>query len=80
MVTHDPLEALRLGNRVIVLRAPDKKGAGRAAVTVDADFAPDGPTPRSLSDGALAQVQAELMDRLAAAQDVLPDAVTEGAA
>ena len=65
LVTHDPLEALRLGNRVHVM-------TGRPARIGDA-IAPDGPTPRPASDPGLVTLQAKLLAQLA-------DAAREAAA
>lgn len=61
LVTHDPLEALRLGHRVRVM-------AGRPA-ELDSGLVPPGPPPRDLGDPALLALQAELMTRLAQARD-----------
>lgn len=57
LITHDPLEALRLGDRVLVL-------AGRPAQLVEV-AAPEGHRPRDLSDRNLLAQQAELLERLA---------------
>ena len=65
LVTHDPLEALRLGNRVHVM-------TGRPARIGDA-IALDGPTPRPASDPGLVTLQAILLAQLA-------DAAREAAA
>ncbi|MDX1541888.1 MAG: ABC transporter ATP-binding protein [Geminicoccaceae bacterium] len=62
LVTHDPLEALRLGHRVMVM-------AGRPA-TVDDVPPPRGEPPRDLADPALLALQGELLARLAAADDL----------
>lgn len=59
LVTHDPLEALRLGHRIHVM-------AGRPA-TLDAPLEPAGNPPRPAGDPALLGQQAMLLDRLAAA-------------
>jgi len=59
LVTHDPLEALRLGHRIHVM-------AGRPARLDDA-LVPPGPPPRDPADPALLALQGELLDRLAAA-------------
>ncbi len=58
LVTHDPLEALRLGDRVLVL-------GGRPARVV-ASLAPPGPPPRDATDAPLLHLQGELLERLAA--------------
>lgn len=67
LVTHDPLEALRLGDAVHVM-------AGRPAV-LDAPLEPEGAAPRDVADPALLRHQAELLARLRAA-----DAAMEGVA
>ena len=59
LVTHDPLEALRLGDRIHVM-------SGRPA-GLDEALTPDGPTPRDPADTALLALQAELLGRLTAA-------------
>ncbi len=59
LVTHDPLEALRLGDRIHVM-------AGRPA-RLDEALTPAGDTPRDPTDPALLALQAELLSRLAAA-------------
>jgi putative hydroxymethylpyrimidine transport system ATP-binding protein len=59
LVTHDPLEALRLADRIHVL-------VGRPAVPVELP-APAGAAPRPACDAALLAAQAELLERLAAA-------------
>ncbi len=61
LVTHDPLEALRLGNRIYVM-------AGRPAV-IDQAVTPDGEPPRAIDDPALLARQADLLTRLADAQE-----------
>ena len=61
LVTHDPLEALRLGERIYVM-------AGRPASLQHAP-APDGPPPRRLGDRSLQVLHAELLERLTAADD-----------
>src|SRR3954451_21482247 len=57
LVTHDPLEALRLGHRIHVM-AGQPAGIGPAIV-------PLGPPPRAPDDPALLARQAELLRRLA---------------
>lgn len=57
LVTHDPLEAARLGHRIHVM-------AGVPA-TLDAPLEPEGPSPRPATDPAVLATQAELMRRLA---------------
>jgi len=62
LVTHDPLEALRLGHRVQVM-------AGRPA-QLDEPLEPPGPPPRDPADPALLALQAELLKRLARARHI----------
>ncbi len=57
LVTHDPLEALRLGDHIHVL-------LGRPA-RLAAPMTMDGATPRSLHDPAVLNGQADLLERLA---------------
>ncbi|GAB4264335.1 MAG: ATP-binding cassette domain-containing protein [Deferrisomatales bacterium] len=59
LVTHDPLEALRLGHLVYVM-------AGRPA-RLGPPLEPAGEPPRDLHDGALLSLQADLLERLSAA-------------
>ena len=61
LITHDPLEALRLGDRIYVM-------AGRPASLQPAP-APDGPPPRSLGDQSLLAQHAALLERLSAADE-----------
>ena len=56
MVTHDPLEALRLGHRIYVM-------TGRPAELGDA-LIPPGLPPRNPGDPVIVSMQAELIDRL----------------
>ncbi len=58
LVTHDPLEALRLGDRIYVL-------TGRPA-TLEALPAPDLAPPRDVRDPAVLAAQGDLLARLAA--------------
>ena len=60
LITHDPLEALRLGHRVLVM-------AGRPATLEDAAV-PAGDPPRDLSDPTLLALQGALLARLAEAR------------
>lgn len=60
LVTHDPLEALRLGHRIQVM-------AGRPA-TLDSPLEPRGGPPRALDDPTLLGLQSELLRRLADAR------------
>lgn len=57
LVTHDPLEALRIGHAVHVM-AGEPVGIGPALI-------PAGPPPRPAGDPALLALQAELLSRLA---------------
>ena len=59
LVTHDPLEALRLGERIHVM-------AGRPASLQPAP-APDGPPPRKLGESSLQSLHAALLEQLTAA-------------
>ena len=59
LVTHDPLEALRLGERIHVM-------AGRPASLQPAS-APDGPPPRRLGESSLQSLHVALLERLTAA-------------
>ncbi len=59
LVTHDPLEALRLGHRIHVM-------AGRPASLQEAPR-PDAPPPRSVGDQAVQNLHARLLGQLAAA-------------
>ncbi|MFK0572805.1 ABC transporter ATP-binding protein [Endozoicomonas sp.] len=56
LITHDPLEALRLGHDVYHLR-------GYPARLTDA-ITPPGKTPRSLEDNGIMMLQGKLLDRL----------------
>ena len=64
LITHDPLEALRLGHNVFHLR-------GQPAQLTDA-IEPPGQIPRSLEDMELMSLQGQLLDRLR--HDSLEDA------
>lgn len=64
LVTHDPLEALRLGHRVHVL-------SGRPA-RLDAPLEPPGPPPRRAEAPEVLTLQAELLARLQAAAGDAP--------
>jgi putative hydroxymethylpyrimidine transport system ATP-binding protein len=59
LVTHDPLEALRLADRILVL-------SGRPAVPAEV-APPEGAPPRAARDGALLAAQGALLERLAEA-------------
>ena len=56
MVTHDPMEALRLGHRIVVL-------GGQPAQVLET-LEPDGPTPREPGSPELAALYASLLQRL----------------
>lgn len=58
LVTHDPMEALRLGDRVLLL-------AGRPVRITDAEL-PKSPPPRDPADPTLAHYHAALLDALGA--------------
>jgi putative hydroxymethylpyrimidine transport system ATP-binding protein len=62
LVTHDPLEALRLGHRVHIM-------AGGPA-RIEAPILPAGEPPRDLHDPDLMRLQGDLLARLADAQDL----------
>jgi putative hydroxymethylpyrimidine transport system ATP-binding protein len=62
LVTHDPLEALRLGDRIHVL-------SGRP-VTLNAPLTPSGSAPRDLHDPEVLKGQADLLEQLAAADQM----------
>ncbi len=57
LVTHDPLEALRLGHRILIL-------ADRPARLIEAP-GPSGTAPRSVDDPDLLRMQGQLLRRLA---------------
>lgn len=59
LVTHDPLEALRLGHRIHVM-------SGRPATLGDA-LEPPGSPPRDVDDPAILELQGDLLRRLAEA-------------
>lgn len=61
LVTHDPLEALRLGHRIHVM-------AGRPA-RLDEALTPPGDPPRDPRDPEILALQAELLTRLASARE-----------
>lgn len=62
LVTHDPLEALRLGHRVFVL-------SGRPA-RLDEPIVPPGEPPRDPGQAGLLGLQAELLQRLTRARKI----------
>ncbi len=64
LVTHDPLEALRLGHRVHVMA----KGGASAPARLDDALEPAGAPPRDPGDPALLALQAELLKRLTRAK------------
>lgn len=61
LVTHDPLEALRLGHRIHVMTG--------TPATIEPALCPDGEPPRALGDHDLLDLQAQLLERLAGAVD-----------
>jgi putative hydroxymethylpyrimidine transport system ATP-binding protein len=61
LVTHDPLEALRLGHRIVVM-------AGKPALVSTVEL--DGATPRDVSAPDIARLHADLMQRLQTAAAV----------
>lgn len=61
LVTHDPLEALRLGERILVL-------TGRPARLEEAE-PPEGAPPHAPDDPKLMRLQAALLERLARAKE-----------
>ncbi len=61
LVTHDPLEALRLGHRIHIM-------AGRPA-RLDEALVPVGDPPRDPRDPGILALQAELLTRLASARE-----------
>jgi putative hydroxymethylpyrimidine transport system ATP-binding protein len=61
LVTHDPLEALRLGHRIHVM-------AGEPA-RLDRPIVPEGRVPRDPGDATLLSLESELLRRLEAAAD-----------
>lgn len=61
LVTHDPLEALRLGHQVLVM-------SGRPA-TLGAPIEPPGPPPRDPSDPRVLALQGELLRSLTRAKE-----------
>ncbi len=65
LVTHDPLEALRLGHRVQVMA----QGRAGAPARLDAALEPAGAPPRDPADPALLAQQAELLKRLIRAKE-----------
>jgi putative hydroxymethylpyrimidine transport system ATP-binding protein len=60
LVTHDPLEALRLGHRVQIMAGPP--------ATLGSALEPPGDPPRDPGDPALLKLQSELLKRLAGAR------------
>ncbi|HEY5597550.1 MAG TPA: ABC transporter ATP-binding protein, partial [Kiloniellales bacterium] len=60
LVTHDPLEALRLGHRVLVMSG--------VPATLDDPLVPAGQPPRDPADAGLLALQAELLKRLTRAK------------
>ncbi len=70
LVTHDPLEALRLGHRIHIM-------LGQPARLADAAV-PETPPPREPSDPALLQMHASLLAQLAAGDGALAAADPNG--
>ncbi len=70
LVTHDPLEALRLGHRIHVM-------AGRPA-SLDQALEPAGAPPRDLADPTLLALQGELLKRLTRAREAPGGAPKDG--
>ncbi len=64
LVTHDPLEALRLGHRLLVL-------AGRPARLDERVRPPAAPPPRDAASPEVLALQGQLLDRLAAAHEAM---------
>lgn len=62
LVTHDPLEALRLGHRIHVMTG--------TPATIEPALCPDGEPPRAVDDRHLLDLQATLLGRLADAADL----------
>ena len=62
LVTHDPLEALRIADRILVM-------AGRPA-TVGESLVPPGPPPRAVGAPDIAALHGDLMRRLTAADTI----------
>ncbi|MEQ8603047.1 MAG: ABC transporter ATP-binding protein [Marivibrio sp.] len=73
LVTHDPLEALRVGDRVEVL-------TGRPARLAPAPIEPGGSTPRATDDPAIAALHGRLLERLAAGDGPDPPTAAREAA
>ncbi len=61
LVTHSPMEALRLGHRIYVLH--------ELPVTLDEPMKPDGQTPRRGTDAGVLELQANLLERLTRAAE-----------
>lgn len=62
LVTHDPLEALRMAHRIHVMSGIPAK--------LDDALIPPGTPPRDLSDKSLLELQAQLLQKLRAAHEV----------
>ena len=73
LVTHDPLEALRLGHRIVVMAG----APARLETALDVDEDPGGlpPPPRDPSDPGLLARQADLLKRLARARTAMAEAI-----
>ncbi len=61
LVTHSPMEALRLGHKIYVLH--------ELPATLDEPMKPDGPTPRRGTDAGVLELQADLLERLTRAAE-----------
>lgn len=61
LVTHDPLEALRLGHHIHVMIG--------APATIEPALSPNGEPPRALDDQQVLGLQANLLERLAGSKD-----------
>lgn len=72
LVTHDPLEAFRLADRIHVM-------SGRPAVLFE-PIEPEGAAPRDVRDAALLEGQAELLDRLTRSAAIATEDDFSGAA
>ena len=62
LVTHDPLEALRMAHRIHIMSGVPAK--------LDDALIPHGVSPRDLSDKSLLELQAQLLQKLRAAYEV----------
>ena len=67
LITHDPLEALRLGHRIHVMSGRPARLDEALDLRIGTTALP--PPPRDVGDGALLRLQGELLHRLTAAAD-----------